>query len=111
HLEQADGTAWMAFYCATMMSMALELAKTDPEYEDVASKFFEHFIAIVDAMNSLGGEGLWDEDDGLYYDRLRGDGIHTPLRVCSVPCWMKTNSCPPMDCGRSRAITKTIRIF
>ena len=60
-LEQADGTAWMAFYCITMLAMALELAKEDPAYEDVASKFFEHFVAIVDAMNQLGGTGLWDE--------------------------------------------------
>src|SRR6185369_11499482 len=63
-LEQADGTAWMAFYSATMLSMALELARHDPSYEDVASKFFEHFVAIADAMNTLGGTGLWDEEDG-----------------------------------------------
>ncbi len=55
HLEQADGTAWMAFYCATMLSMALELARENPAYEDMASKFFEHFVAIADAMNNLGG--------------------------------------------------------
>jgi hypothetical protein len=72
-LEQADGTAWMAFYCATMLAMALELARTRPAYEDIASKFFEHFVAIADAMNTLGGTGLWDEHDGFYYDRLRTD--------------------------------------
>lgn len=70
HLEQADGTAWMAFYSATMLSMALELAEYDRSYEDVASKFFEHFVAIADAMNTLGGTGLWDEQDGFYYDQL-----------------------------------------
>ena len=84
HLEQADGTAWMAFYCATMLSMALELASEDPAYEDIASKFFEHFVAITDAMNSLGGDGLWDERDGFYYDQLHVDGVHTPLRVRSM---------------------------
>jgi hypothetical protein len=84
HLEQADGTAWMAFYCATMLSMALELAKDDPVYEDLASKFFEHFVAIVDAMNSLGGTGLWDENDGFYYDQLHAPGQHVPLRVRSL---------------------------
>ena len=84
HLEQADGTAWMAFYCATMLSMALELASEDAAYEDVASKFFEHFIAIADAMNSLGGTGLWDEADGFYYDQLHVDGAHTPLKVRSM---------------------------
>jgi len=84
HLEQADGTAWMAFYCATMLSMALELAREDPSYEDVASKFFEHFVAITDAMNTLGGTGLWDEEDGFYYDQLHVDGHHIPLRVRSM---------------------------
>jgi Glycosyl hydrolase family 63 C-terminal domain len=83
-LEQADGTAWMAFYCGTMLSMALELATVDPSYEDVASKFFEHFIAIVEAMNSLGGTGLWDEQDGFYYDQLTGDGHVIPMRVRSL---------------------------
>jgi hypothetical protein len=84
HLEQADGTAWMAFYCATMLSMALELAREDPAYEDVASKFFEHFIAIADAMNALGGTGLWDEQEGFYYDQLQADGSVIPLRVRSA---------------------------
>ncbi len=85
HLEQADGTAWMAFYCATMLAMALELAKDgDPAYEDMASKFFEHFVAIADAMNSLGGTGLWDEDDGFYYDRLHAEGHSVPLKVRSL---------------------------
>ncbi len=84
HLEQADGTAWMAFYCLTMLSMALELALEDPVYEDVASKFFEHFVAIVDAMNTLGGTGLWDEEDGFYYDQLHVDGAHVPLKVRSM---------------------------
>ncbi|NOT33596.1 MAG: glucosidase [Candidatus Eisenbacteria bacterium] len=84
HLEQADGTAWMAFYCSTMLSMALELASEDPAYEDVASKFFEHFIAITDAINTLGGTGLWDEQDGFYYDWLHHDGQKTPLRVRSM---------------------------
>jgi hypothetical protein len=84
HLEQADGTAWMAFYCATMLSMALELASEDPAYEDVASKFFEHFVAITDAMNALGGTGLWDEEDGFYYDQLHAAGRQHPLRVRSL---------------------------
>jgi len=74
-LTQADATAWMAFYCGTMLSMALELAKTDRAYADMASKFFEHFVAIADAINDLGGHGLWDDEDGFYYDQLlRGDG-------------------------------------
>ncbi|MCW8133153.1 MAG: glucosidase [Planctomycetota bacterium] len=84
YLEQADGTAWMAFYAATMLSMALELASEDPAYEDVASKFFEHFVAIADAMNSLGGTGLWNEDDGFYYDQLHAGGQRHDLRVRSM---------------------------
>jgi hypothetical protein len=84
HLEQADGTAWMAFYCTTMLSIALELASEDPSYEDIASKFFEHFVAITDAMNSLGGMGLWDEEDGFYYDVLNVDGATLPLRIRSM---------------------------
>lgn len=84
HLEQADGTAWMAFYCSTMLSMALELARTDPAYEDTASKFFEHFIAINDAINHLGGTGLWDETDGFYYDHLNVDDSSIPLRIRSL---------------------------
>ncbi|HWP39464.1 MAG TPA: hypothetical protein VNL70_00965, partial [Tepidisphaeraceae bacterium] len=82
-LEQADGTAWMAFYCATMLAMALELAGQSPEYEDLASKFFEHFIAITDAINTVGGTGLWNEQDGFYYDQLHTNGISTPLRIRS----------------------------
>jgi hypothetical protein len=83
-LEQADGTAWMAFYCSTMLAMALELAEGDPAYEDIASKFFEHFVAIADAMNNLGGSGLWHEEDGFYYDQLRLDGKSFPLRLRSM---------------------------
>ncbi len=84
YLEQADGTAWMAFYCSTMLSMALELAREDPSYEDMASKFFEHFVAITDAMNKLGGSGLWDDEDGFYYDQLHVDGKGIPLKVRSM---------------------------
>ncbi|MBX3303919.1 MAG: glucosidase [Nitrospira sp.] len=84
HLEQADGTAWMAFYCLTMLAMALELAQEDPSYEDVASKFFEHFVAIADAMNHLDGTGLWEENDGFYYDHLHINGEPVPLKVRSM---------------------------
>jgi hypothetical protein len=84
HLEQADGTAWMAFYCTTMLEMALELAQGDPAYEDLASKFFEHFIHIATAMNTLGGTGLWDEQDGFYYDQIHAMGDHMPLRMRSM---------------------------
>jgi hypothetical protein len=84
HLEQADGTAWMAFFCATMLSIALELARHDPAYEDMASKFFEHFVAIADAINNLGQSGLWDERDGFYYDEVHVGGQEVPLRIRSL---------------------------
>jgi hypothetical protein len=86
HLEQADGTAWMAFYCSTMLAMALELAQSEEHRanEDIASKFLEHFVHIVDAMNTLGGSGLWNEQDGFYYDQLQVDGRTVPLALRSM---------------------------
>ncbi|MBV8585814.1 MAG: glucosidase, partial [Verrucomicrobia bacterium] len=83
-LDQADATAWMAFYCGVMLSMSLELAQTRPAYEDIASKFFEHFLAIIDAVNHVGGEGLWDDEDGFYYDQLRTDGHVQPMKIRSI---------------------------
>ncbi|KAI0066247.1 hypothetical protein BV25DRAFT_1797668 [Artomyces pyxidatus] len=82
-LRQADGTAWMAFYCLNMLSMALELAKHNPVYEDIASKFFEHFIFIADAMTFHSGEdkeSLWNEEDGMYYDAIQW-GPHDTLQL------------------------------
>jgi hypothetical protein len=87
-LRQADGTAWMAFYCITMLAIALELAregdKVHTAYEDMASKFLEHFVQIADAMNTLGGTGLWDEVDGFYYDQLKVDGKVIGLKTRSM---------------------------
>ncbi|MDR3573800.1 MAG: hypothetical protein P4L50_08065 [Anaerolineaceae bacterium] len=86
-LEQADGTAWMAMYCVNMLAMALELARTRPAYEDVATKFFEHFIYIANALSAMGGPGglnLWDEQDGFYYDVLHTDDDRfIPLKIRS----------------------------
>ena len=86
-IEQSDGTSWMGMYCLNMLSIAMELAWEDPVYEDVASKFFEHFVHIAHAMNDLGGEGieLWNEQDGFYYDVLHlPNGTHYPLKVRSM---------------------------
>ena len=83
-LEQADGTAWMAFYCLTMLTIALELATFNHVYEDMASKFFEHFTHIADAINEFGGTGLWDEQDGFYYDQLKQNGHRQFLRTRSL---------------------------
>ncbi len=87
HIQQSDGTSWMAMYCLNLMTIAVELARENPSYEDVASKFFEHFVRIAHAMNSLGhgGSRIWDEDDGFYYDVLqRPDGSSLPLKVRSM---------------------------
>ncbi|RMG97363.1 MAG: glucosidase [Chloroflexi bacterium] len=85
HMEQADGTAWMGMYCLNMLAMALELARSKPAYEDVATKFFEHFIYIANAINNTCGHtGLWDEEDGFYYDQIHlPDGRFIPLKIHS----------------------------
>ncbi len=81
-LEQSDGTAWMAMYCQNLLEIALLLAEHDPTYEDLATKFFEHFALIASALND---KGLWDEEDGFYYDVLHtGDGGVVPLRARSI---------------------------
>jgi hypothetical protein len=87
YLEQSDGTSWMAMYTLNLLTIALELAGEDPAYEDVASKFWEHFIYIANAMNHRGndGIGLWDEMDGFFYDVLRfPDGRKHPMRIRSM---------------------------
>ena len=71
HLEQADGTAWMALFSQNMLELAIELAAHDPTYEDMVMKFAEHFFYIAAGMNRPGQEGMWDEEDGFYYDLLR----------------------------------------
>jgi hypothetical protein len=84
-LEQADGTAWMAFFCQCMFEIAIELAATDPTYDDFAAKFAEHFLWIAAAMNQVGADGMWDPEDGFYYDVLRlPDGHATRLKVRSM---------------------------
>jgi hypothetical protein len=87
YLEQADGTGWMAMYCLNLLAIALELASEDPTYEDVASKFWEHFLYIANAINHLGSDGtrMWNEVDGFYYDVLQlPEGGHLPLKVRSM---------------------------
>jgi len=84
-LEQSDGTSWMGMYCLNMLAIALELAREDPAYEDVASKFFEHFVFIAHAVDQCPtGINLWDEGDGFYYDVLHADGAASPLKVRSM---------------------------
>lgn len=87
HIDQADGTAWMGFYCVEMMKIALELAKKEPVYQDSATKFFEHFQRIAMAVFHMGesGKSLWDPEDGFFYDALHvSDGRIIPLKVRSL---------------------------
>ncbi|MFZ0415383.1 MAG: hypothetical protein WBE20_10525 [Candidatus Acidiferrales bacterium] len=87
YIDQSDGTSWMAMFCLNMLAMAMELSHEDPAYEDVASKFFEHFVYIADAMNNIGSEktGLWDEEDGFYYDVCHlSEHEQIPMKVRSM---------------------------
>lgn len=83
-LAQADATAWMAFFCVIMLEISLILARRDPIYEDMASKFFEHFVFILDAINNVAGEGLWNDVDGFYYDHIYGNNHSLPLKIRSM---------------------------
>ncbi len=86
-IEQADATSWMGMYCLDLLQIALELAKTEPAYEDVANKFCEHFFYIAHAASAsrrAGGVGLWDERDAFFYDVLFLEGRRIPLRVRSI---------------------------
>ena len=85
HLEQADGTAWMALFSQNMLEMAIEIAGHDPSYEEMITKFAEHFYFIAAGMNRSGQDGMWDEEDGFYYDNLLlPDGSSTRLKVRSM---------------------------
>jgi hypothetical protein len=85
HLEQADGTAWMSLFCQTMLDIGTEIAAVDPAFDDLTVKFGEHFLWIAHAMNRVGQDGMWDEQDGFYYDVLRlPDGSATRLKVRSM---------------------------
>ncbi|MFN6514856.1 MAG: MGH1-like glycoside hydrolase domain-containing protein [Nostoc sp. CreGUA01] len=86
HIDQSDGTSWMGMYCLNMLAIALELAKNNPVYEDIATKFFEHFLYIADAMNKIGEmeASLWNESDGFYYDVLHLNEQQITLKVRSM---------------------------
>ena len=84
-IEQSDGTSWMAMYCLNMLKISIELAQYNPVYEDIASKFFEHYLYIAAAMNGSDESGLWDPKDEFYYDRLKLPNDHEyPMRVRSM---------------------------
>jgi hypothetical protein len=116
-IEQADGTGWMAMYCLNLLAIAMELASEEPAYEDVASKFWEHFLYIANAMNHLGGDGaeMWNEEDGFYYDvlHLPGDG-HVPLKIRSmvglIPLFA-VETLEPYACARLDAFRRRMEWF
>ena len=117
HIEQADGTGWMAMYCLNLLAIAMELAREDPSYEDVASKFWEHFLYIANAINHLGedGAGMWDEPDGFFYDVLHmPDGRHSPLKVRSmvglIPLFA-VETLEPEICAKLKGFTRRLEWF
>jgi len=84
-LKQADGSSWMAFYCMTMLQISLTLAESNPVYQDMGTKFITHFARIIEAINDFGGSGLWNEEDGFYYDMLvLPDGRNVPIKIRSI---------------------------
>ena len=96
--HQADGTAWMALYSVVMLNISLELALNDAAYEDMAIKFLEHFTSIADAINQMSdGFGLWNTEDGFYYDHFHRDEDFFPLRVRSIVGLIPLMACLVLD--------------
>jgi mannosylglycerate hydrolase MGH1-like protein/glycosyl hydrolase family 63 len=117
HIEQADGTGWMGMYCLNLLAIAMELAREDSCYEDVASKFWEHFLYIANAINHLGedGAGMWDDQDGFFYDVLHmPDGRHSPLKVRSmvglIPLFA-VETLEPEITGKLKGFTRRLEWF
>jgi hypothetical protein len=112
-LEQADGTAWVAMFSQNMLEIAIELAAHDPFYQDMAMKFADHFLWIAHAMNQMGPEGMWDEEDGFYYDVLRlPDGSAKRLKVRSMVGLLPlcaTTVIEPWQRERAPRVLKTLR--
>lgn len=87
HLEQVDGTSWMALYCLNMLEISIEIALVDVTYEEMATKYFGHFVFIAEALNAISEEyiGVWDEEQGFFYDKLvYDDGGFQPIKVRSI---------------------------
>ena len=112
YLEQADGTAWMALFTQNMLELAIELASYDQTYEDMALKFVEHFLYIGAAMNQPGSEGMWDEEDGFYYDLLRlPDGSATRLKVRSMVGLLPLCATTVIEKWQRERTPRTIALF
>jgi len=112
YLEQADATAWMALFCQNMTEIAVELASVDSTYEDLATKFLEHFLWISRAINQLGASGMWDEEDGFYYDVLRfPDGSATRLKVRSMVGLLPLCATTVVEQWQRERVPKTVQIY
>jgi hypothetical protein len=112
YLEQADGTAWMALFTQNMADLAIELAAHDPVFEDMVSKFIEHFLFIGAAMNKPGPDGMWDEEDGFYYDLLRlPDGSATRLKVRSMVGLLPLCASTVVEKWQRETIPQTVATF
>ncbi|HTG62731.1 MAG TPA: glucosidase [Terriglobia bacterium] len=112
HLEQADGTAWMALFSQNMAEIAVELATHDPAYEEFATKFMEHFIWIAAGINKPGEDGLWDEEDGFYYDLLRlPGGSGTRLKVRSMVGLLPLCATTVIEKYQREAVPRTLERF
>jgi hypothetical protein len=117
HIDQADGTAWMGFYCLVMLQIALELAKENQICQDIATKFFEHFLRVANAMSDCGGQGysLWDESDGFFYDALHtSDNRIIPLKVRSLVGLLPLFAVmvlEPEDLSRMKAFDRRLHWF
>ena len=111
HLEQADGTAWMALFSQNMLELALELATHDPTYGEMAFKFVEHFYYIAAGINRAGSDGMWDEEDGFYYDLLRlPDGSSTRLKVRSMVGLLPLCAATVIEQAQRERVPKTMTV-
>jgi hypothetical protein len=112
HLEQADGTAWMALFCQNMLEIAVELAGNNPDYAEMATTFIDHFLWIAKAMNQIGPGGMWDEEDGFYYDVLRfPDGSAERLKVRSMVGLLPICATTVIEPWQREQVPKTTELF
>ena len=112
HLEQADGTAWVSLFCQNMFEISVELAAADPFFEDLAVKFADHFVMIANAMNHVASDGMWDEDDGFYYDVLRlPDGRATRLKVRSMVGLLPLCATTVIEPWQRERVPRVLKLF
>ena len=112
HLEQADGTGWVSLFCQNMFEISVELAAADPFFEDLAVKFADHFVMIANAMNHVASDGMWDEDDGFYYDVLRlPDGRATRLKVRSMVGLLPLCATTVIEPWQRERVPRVLKLF